>query len=214
MNNGLTSNQALGQLRTLASEPPSVDRIDAALAILMACTQRHEVVWDYAQAHKLMLTETMISMGSEEIFGMDCAIPGHGVGAVHIGTTEEVLRFILGAPEELVEFTGSHYWCYYTKGLSFSFEGHCVDAIFCYNDLKGGYEDGRYQRYHGQMPDHIQLTSTRQDIRQLHGPPDKSGALEFAPIPSDWISYNKGVSFDFITETHQMIYFTISKASS
>jgi hypothetical protein len=37
-----------------------------------------------------------------------------------------------------------------------------------------------------------------------YGKPKKEGELDFAPIPSKWISY-EGIGFDFVTETGRII---------
>lgn len=61
-------------------------------------------------------------------------------------------------------------------------------------------------------PEGIDVDATYADVLRIYGQPTSRGELSLAPVPSLWIDYDdRGVAFDFITETGEMILVKVSR---
>ena len=137
-------------------------------------------------------------------------MPGASLAGVLLGATRAQVEAVLGKPSSVDTFTDSYYLEYAARGLSFAVENEVVVWGIAYSGRIGGYEKGEFKRFDGHTPEAVTMDSTEDDVRRIYGEPDKHGDLSLAPIPSNWLNYDsRGLTFDFITATHQLISITV-----
>lgn len=152
--------------------------------------------------------------GGGERAGAADIVPGAALAGVAMGLSTDELVRLLGAPQDVSEFPedGALYYSYRSLGLSFLFERGVLTTGFAYSGRQGGYETGEFARYGGATPEGIDVDATYADVLRIYGPPTTRGELSLAPVPSLWIDYDdRGVAFDFITETGEMILLKVSR---
>lgn len=141
---------------------------------------------------------------------------GANIVSLHHGMSVADLELVLGAPDERTAFEEERtcYLEYFALGLCIRVIDAVVEGVLAYSGRVGGYETKRWSRFGGNLPEGLDFDSRAQDVIERFGPPENSGSLTGAPIPSHWISYSsRGVGFDFIAATGEMIYFTVHAPS-
>ncbi|MEM9981400.1 MAG: hypothetical protein AAF734_02815 [Bacteroidota bacterium] len=136
---------------------------------------------------------------------------GVRAGGVSLGMNADKVIGILGNDyhKESFEEEKLFYLSYYKQGIAVAFTNHLVDTIFLYSGIVGGYETGQFQRFECQIAPSITMDATYEEVINVFGPPLKEGHLSGADIPSKWLHY-EGVGFDFVIESGQIIYISIS----
>lgn len=139
-------------------------------------------------------------------------VPGRSVGLIDLGMSVKDVEALLGAADERygIEEERTVYLAYLRHGLSIRFVGETVEAVLAYSGRAGGYETWSWSRFKGAFACGLDFDTRAEDVIRLLGPPEHSGSLTGAPIPSIWTAYSsRGVGFDFIEATGEMIYITI-----
>ena len=90
---------------------------------------------------------------------------------------------------EVKKFSDCEYWNYYLLGISFMTKSDfkTIDTIFCYSE-----KDKKFQKYCGELPLSISITSTNVDIVKLFNKEPEAkggGGSAFKSIPI-WIEYS------------------------
>jgi hypothetical protein len=141
-------------------------------------------------------------------------VPGVRAGPILLDMPQKEVRKLLGEPDEVSHFDGYYYQSYFKRGVSLRFDRDRVTTIFLYSSVVGGYERPVWTRYGGATADGISPRSTREEVLAHYGKPDRSGDLQYAPIPSDWVYYDRlGMQFSFLIATGRQIMMSISKGS-
>ncbi|MDX2204134.1 MAG: hypothetical protein NW223_15390 [Hyphomicrobiaceae bacterium] len=144
--------------------------------------------------------------------GGSILVPGESAGPIRIGMTLTGVEAVLGEPDERSEFEEDRmvYLSYFRLGLCVRIIEGTVEGVLLYSGRLGGHETMKWDRFEGAFDCGLDLDSNAKDVIEQLGPPEFSGRLPDAPIPSSWISYtSRGVGFDFIEATGEMIYITI-----
>lgn len=103
-------------------------------------------------------------------------------------------------------FSDVKFLSYPHLGLSIRITEGRVTYILAFSGVPGGYDTDSNGRYDGPLPRGITFSDTFTTVTDQLGPPDDGGELSGAPIPSKWIIYRRlGLSFDFVSETGQLI---------
>jgi hypothetical protein len=139
-------------------------------------------------------------------------LAGDNVVALHQGMSVADIELLLGAPDERTSFEEerTHYLEYFGLGLCIRVIDAVVEGVLAYSGRVGGYETKGWSQFKGTFPAGLDFDARAQDVIDRLGPPENRGSLTDAPIPSHWISYSsRGVGFDFIDATGEMIYFTV-----
>lgn len=153
--------------------------------------------------------EALLAMAAAEL------TPGEGLGPLSLGMPEAKITALLGPPDERSVFEDGAmvYLNYHGKGMSLKLDQDRLCSLFVYSGKKGGYEDGKFRTFAGQLPTGVSWKSTEQDIVRLLGEPEKSGEMTYAPIPTRWLHYgSRGVGFDFIIKTGELFEMNVSAA--
>jgi len=127
---------------------------------------------------------------------------------VKLGMTKDALVAALGKPESSSAQLGREYLRYACGGLQVSLEGGKVKGIFAFSGVAGGYEKPT-KRYDVRGPSGITMDSTADQIVAALGPADSRGELSHAPIPSRWLAYDRGLSFEFVKASGKLVSITI-----
>jgi hypothetical protein len=133
---------------------------------------------------------------------------GIAIGNVRIGMTRAELVAARGAPESSTKTAGHELARYAGGGLAVSLEGGRVKGIFAYSGVAGGYEKAT-RRFAVRGPNGITMDSTADEIVHALGPADERGELSHAPIPSRWLAYDAGVSFELVKSSGQLVSITV-----
>jgi hypothetical protein len=136
-------------------------------------------------------------------------IPGKGVGVLKIGMSALEVTNIVGIPDQ--ESTGTNYLNYREKGISFLLQFDHVRTIFLYSGRIGGYETGDFKHFSCFVNKKIDFDTAYQDVLNEYGPPDGSLEILDIPKPAKQISYDIGISFDFIKKTGKIIFICIQE---
>jgi hypothetical protein len=134
---------------------------------------------------------------------------GKSIGALRVGMRIDEVKKVLGEPDEV---SNGVYYSYHRRGLCILYDDGGVGAkvLFAYTGRKGGYEKDDWTPFRERMPAGLTLDSTLDDVVRVLGPPDSRGELDTAPIPSTWFQYDRGIGFDFVTATGQLVYLHVS----
>lgn len=133
--------------------------------------------------------------------------PGEGIGELKLGMSKSEIIKILGEPDE--QNDPKNYLSYYEKGICFMLFSNRVKTIFLYSGRKGGYEDGTFKCFNGSLNEGIGFDTRYETVIKDFGAADEAADLTSAPIPAKYVSYNSGISFDFIEKTGEIITITI-----
>lgn len=123
-------------------------------------------------------------------------LPGQGISSVSIGDEGEKVIAALGEPEDRStqsvvgkESLVMEYYIYPSKGIDVFLENGEVKTIFLYGQ---GAED--HQRFSGRTPGGIDLASSRAEVLERMGPPDRKLEGELAERLYD---YDDGLEISF-----------------
>lgn len=139
-------------------------------------------------------------------------VPGTSVGPIRLGMTATNVEALLGKADErtVVEEDRTVYLSYFGSGLCIRLIDQVVEGVLAYSGRMGGHETMNWSRFKGAFACGLDFGSRAEDVIKRFGPPKHSGSLPDAPIPSNWTAYpSRGVGFDFIEATGEMIYITI-----
>jgi hypothetical protein len=133
---------------------------------------------------------------------------GESLGPVKLGVSKDAVVAALGKPDSSTAHDGREMLRYFGGGLQVSLEAGKVKGIFAYSGVAGGYEKAS-KRYDVRGPSGITMDSTADQIVQSLGPADARGELSHAPIPSRWLAYDSGLSFEFVKSTGKLVSITV-----
>jgi hypothetical protein len=136
--------------------------------------------------------------------------PGEGVGNLRLGMGRAKVRRRVGQPTKVDRLqSGEQYWTYPELGLSVRFEGHRLDALYCYSGVHGGYETRDYQPFPGSTVGGVGMRSTQREVLEAFGKPARWDEDPRAPIPATWLTYEGGLSFCFTARDQRLVYLSV-----
>jgi len=142
--------------------------------------------------------------------GNATVIAGKSMGKIELGMTRARVRELLGEPSPQTDPDDS-FDQYYPLGLSVAYDdGGLVLALHAFSGTNAGYETEPWAHFDLRTPEGITFDMTEQEVVAKMGPPKRSGALDHAPIPSNWIDYGP-IQFDFISSNHHLFHVVVAK---
>ena len=218
MANTISINTALETLRGLAGQALSDTRADETLDLIARVPEEDVgLLMDYILGHGLLDTPRLVQALEEannagkRLRPSECIFAGIGVGHIRLGIGQDVVERLMGACEGERTFDdGTLFRNFYTLGTSFKFRDGRLTHVFFYSDRKGGYETGEYRKHSGVTTEGVSLDSAPEQVFSAYGQPRERGDMTMAPVPSYWLRFS-GIGFDFISETHEMIYMSVGR---